>query len=44
MRTIERTTAFKRDYRREKKGRHGHKLDGWLSVESIVDKRGPAIV
>jgi mRNA interferase YafQ len=25
-------TAFKRDYRREKKGRHGHKLDGWLST------------
>jgi mRNA interferase YafQ len=32
MRTIERTTAFKRDYKREKKGRHGHKLDGWLSA------------
>ena len=27
MRTIKRTVAFKRDYRREKKGRHGKTLD-----------------
>jgi mRNA interferase YafQ len=32
MRTIERTTAFKRDYKREKKGQYRRKLDGWLSV------------
>lgn len=29
MRTIERTTAFKRDYKREKKGRH-RDIDGKL--------------
>lgn len=27
MRTIERTAAFKRDYKREKRGRHGKALD-----------------
>jgi mRNA interferase YafQ len=30
MRTIERTTAFKRDYKREKAGRHGKRLDALL--------------
>jgi mRNA interferase YafQ len=30
MREIERTTRFKRDYRRERKGRHGATLDGIL--------------
>jgi mRNA interferase YafQ len=31
MRTIRRTTAFKRDYKREKKGRHRQTLDDELS-------------
>lgn len=31
MRTIERTTQFKRDYRREKAGRFGRKLDALLT-------------
>ncbi len=30
MRTIRRTSAFKRDYKREKKGRHRNTLDGDL--------------
>ena len=30
MRTIERTRQFKRDYRREKSGRHGRSLDAEL--------------
>ena len=30
MRTIKYTTRFKRDYRREKSGRHGKKLDTFL--------------
>lgn len=30
MRTIERSTAFKRDYKREKKGRHAAALDELL--------------
>ena len=30
MRTIRYTTRFKRDYRREKSGRHGKRLDGLL--------------
>ena len=30
MRTIERTSQFKRDYRRESRGRHGASLDGTL--------------
>ena len=30
MRVIERTNAFKRDYKRESKGRHGRELDGLL--------------
>ena len=34
MRTIRRTAAFKRDYRREKKGRFAKTLD--LEVENIV--------
>ena len=34
MRAIERTSRFKRDYRREKSGRHGKRLDGLL-VEVI---------
>ncbi len=32
MRRIEWTTAFKRDYRREKKGQLGKKLDGLLGA------------
>ncbi|MGH7271765.1 MAG: type II toxin-antitoxin system YafQ family toxin [Polyangiaceae bacterium] len=32
MRTIERTTAFKRDYKREKKGRHGGEIDRLLTA------------
>jgi len=31
MRTIRRTSAFKRDYKREKRGRHGKTLDDDLS-------------
>ena len=34
MRTIRRTTAFKRDYRREKKGRFAKTLD--LEVKNVV--------
>jgi mRNA interferase YafQ len=34
MRTIERTTAFRRDYKRAKKGPHGRGLDKLL--ESVV--------
>ena len=30
MRTIKYTTRFKRDYKREKSGRHGRKLDALL--------------
>lgn len=32
MRTIERTGQFKRDYKRERKGRHGQTLGGELVV------------
>lgn len=35
MRTIERTTQFKRDYKRESKGRHAPVLDA--SLVSVVD-------
>jgi mRNA interferase YafQ len=35
MRTIKYTTRFKRDYRREKSGRHGKKLDELLMM--VVD-------
>jgi mRNA interferase YafQ len=35
MRKIEETTRFRRDYKREKKGRHGKHLDAWL--ETVVD-------
>ncbi len=35
MRTIERTTQFKRDYKRESKGRHRASLDAGLA--SIVE-------
>lgn len=35
MRTIKYTTRFKRDYRREKSGRHGKTLDGLLMT--VVD-------
>jgi mRNA interferase YafQ len=31
MRTIEETTRFRRDYKREKRGQHGKKLDDWLA-------------
>ena len=30
MRDVKYTTRFQRDYRREKSGRHGRKLDAWL--------------
>jgi hypothetical protein len=37
MRTVKYTGRFKRDYRREKSGRHGKKLDGLLTdVVNIV--------
>ena len=32
MRSIERTSAFKRDYRRESRGRHGNYLDELLTL------------
>jgi len=32
MRTIKYTTRFKRDYKREKSGRHGRKLDADLTA------------
>ena len=32
MRTIERTSRFRRDYRRERRGRHGSDLDERLAV------------
>jgi mRNA-degrading endonuclease YafQ of YafQ-DinJ toxin-antitoxin module len=32
MRTIERTTAFKRDCKREKKGPHGRQLDELIAT------------
>jgi mRNA interferase YafQ len=35
MRTIERTNAFKRDYKREKKGKLGSKLDNLL--EEVIE-------
>lgn len=35
MRTIKYTTRFKRDYRREKSGRHGKTLDAALMI--VVD-------
>ena len=31
MRSIERTRAFRRDYRRESRGRHGNRLDERLA-------------
>jgi len=39
MRTIERTTAFKRDFKREKKGRHRVRLDEALAavVAALAD-------
>ena len=36
MRTIERSGQFKRDYKREKKGRHGRTLD--KNLVSIIGK------
>lgn len=36
MRTVNYTSRFKRDYRREKSGRHGKKLDTLLM--EVVDK------
>jgi len=45
MRTIKYTTRFKRDYRREKAGRLGKKLDGMLSeiiALLVADKALPA--
>ena len=35
MRTIEHTTRFRRDYKREKKGRHATRLDAWLTL--VID-------
>jgi mRNA interferase YafQ len=35
MRTIKFTSRFKRDYRREKSGKHGKKLDALL--EGVID-------
>jgi mRNA interferase YafQ len=35
MRTIETTTRFRRDYKREKKGQHGRRLDALL--RQVVD-------
>ena len=32
MRTIEETTRFRRDYKREKKGQHGTRLDAALTA------------
>jgi mRNA interferase YafQ len=39
MRTIERTTAFKRDYKREKRGQHSRTLDKALGdvVQLLAD-------
>lgn len=41
MRTIERTTQFKRDYKREAKGRHGGMLDTALAevLEALAKDR-----
>lgn len=41
MRTIERTSQFKRDYKREKKGRHRTTLDADLAriVAALADDR-----
>lgn len=36
MRTIEWTTAFKRDFKREKAGRHGKRLDALLTA--VLDR------
>jgi mRNA interferase YafQ len=35
MRTIEETSRFRRDYKREKKGRHGRRLDALLT--EVID-------
>jgi len=41
MRAIRRSTAFRRDYRRESAGRHGRDLDGLLRrvVSLLVDDK-----
>jgi mRNA interferase YafQ len=41
MRTIERTTAFKNDFKREKKGKHKKNLEALLAnvVSLLVDDR-----
>lgn len=44
MRTIERTTAFKKDFKREKKGKHKKKLEALLTAVlalPVDDKRLP---
>lgn len=43
MRTIERTTAFKKDYKREKRGRHAKTLDSDLRtlLQALIDDREP---
>ncbi|MDQ2680964.1 MAG: type II toxin-antitoxin system YafQ family toxin [Candidatus Eremiobacteraeota bacterium] len=45
MRRIERTSQFKRDYKRERKGKHGAVLDGMLLqfIDCLIeDTRLPA--
>jgi mRNA interferase YafQ len=49
MRTVKYTSRFKRDYRREKSGQEGKKLDSvlmevvsMLAAELEVESRGPA--
>ncbi|MGC8775227.1 MAG: type II toxin-antitoxin system YafQ family toxin [Chlorobaculum sp.] len=42
MRTIKFTTRFKRDYRREKSGKHGKKLDALLEgIISLLSEDKP---
>lgn len=42
MREIKYTTRFKRDYRREKSGQHGKKLD--LPLMDVVNLRTPDLI
>ncbi len=43
MRTIERSTAFKRDYKREAKGQHSSTLDTDLAAILALEKVGICI-
>ena len=46
MRTIERTTQFRRDYRREARGRHRATLDNSLTaimLRSCMIRRSPSV-